>query len=129
MSLIFALLPLSAAAFTPRMPASRAVVAPRASRPAMLVGAELVQPELADAVLSGSTQLLGAVLEKDGSYSSTLSESISALSPNGQAVTYGTYLIVILAAVQIVRVALPEVLKIGFVIAIIELFGGIIPPL
>ena len=128
MSLLVALLPLSAA-FAPRMPspASRAVAGPRASRPAMFTGAELVQPELADAMHAG-TNLLAAVLEKDGSYSGTLSESIGALSPNGQAVTYGTYLLILVAAVQIVRVALPEILKIGFVIALIEVFGGV-PPL
>ena len=107
MSLLVALLPLSAA-FAPRMPApaSRAVAGPRASRPAMFTGAELVQPELADA-MHASSNLLAAVLEKDGSYSGTLSESIGALSPNGQAVTYGTYLLVLVAALQIVRVALP----------------------
>jgi len=93
----------------------------------MFTGAELVQPELADA-MHASSNLLAAVLEKDGSYSGTLSESIGALSPNGQAVTYGTYLLILVAAVQIVRVALPEILKIGFVIALIEVFGGV-PPL
>ena len=129
MSLLLALLPLSAA-FAPRMPASasRAVAGPRASRPAMFTGAELVQPDLADAV-HASTNLLAAVLQKDGSYSgSTLSETIGTLSPNGQAVTYGTYLLIVLSAVQLVRVALPEILKIGFVIALIEVFGGV-PPL
>ena len=104
-------------------PASRAVIAGRvASRPVMLVESANVVASVAQ---SGLADTLPMTLADAGS----LVDSITSLPPTAQAVYYAVCLAVLFAIFQAIRAVLPVVLQAGFVVAAIELFGGIPPPL
>ena len=113
--LVFAL-PL-AHAFAPVV-ASRAAVAVRAPRPAMLV--EFAEPETINALMLNTL----ALAEEQES----LEVVFDSLDFGAQVITLSVYAAVGYVLIQFIKFILPTVLKLGAFVALIEVLGIVPPP-
>lgn len=116
LSVLVLVLPAVAALVMPSAPMGSRAVAMRATRPAML--AEFAQPETLDAIQST------LMLADESSL-----EMAQDLSAGGSVVLLAAFAAVVYVLFEVLKLVAEPALKLGFVVAAFELFGGMVPPL